>query len=71
MCTVLSKQIQVYIYYYYLMNGSDYRSIPHGNRLQLQLYTDGCESSPEHSVTYVEHVQVSYYSRLERHISLS
>ncbi|KAF8367050.1 kpc-1 [Pristionchus pacificus] len=36
---------------------SRFKSIPHGNRLQLQLYTDGCESSPEHSVTYVEHVQ--------------
>lgn len=36
---------------------SRFKSIPHGNRLQLQLYTDGCEASPEHSVTYVEHVQ--------------
>ncbi|GMR53523.1 hypothetical protein PMAYCL1PPCAC_23718, partial [Pristionchus mayeri] len=36
---------------------SRFKSIPHGNRLQLQLYTDGCETSPEHAVTYVEHVQ--------------
>ncbi|GMT28368.1 hypothetical protein PFISCL1PPCAC_19665 [Pristionchus fissidentatus] len=36
---------------------SRFKSIPHGNRLQLQLFTDGCENSPEHHVGFVEHVQ--------------
>uniref|UniRef100_A0A0N4WXL2 P/Homo B domain-containing protein n=1 Tax=Haemonchus placei TaxID=6290 RepID=A0A0N4WXL2_HAEPC len=33
------------------------RTIPHGNRLQLQLYTDGCAGSPDEQVVYLEHVQ--------------
>ncbi|EPB77496.1 convertase P-domain protein [Ancylostoma ceylanicum] len=32
-------------------------TIPHGNRLQLQLYTDGCAGSPDEQVVYLEHVQ--------------
>ncbi|CAI5438855.1 unnamed protein product [Caenorhabditis angaria] len=35
-----------------------YKVIPNGNRLQLQLYSDGCYSSSDESkVFYVEHVQ--------------
>uniref|UniRef100_A0A914ELW8 P/Homo B domain-containing protein n=1 Tax=Acrobeloides nanus TaxID=290746 RepID=A0A914ELW8_9BILA len=34
-----------------------YKTIPHGNRLHLQVYTDGCAGSPEHHVKYLEHVQ--------------
>lgn len=33
------------------------RTIPHGNRLQLQLYTDGCASSAHEKVVFLEHVQ--------------
>ncbi|CAB3408784.1 unnamed protein product [Caenorhabditis bovis] len=37
---------------------SRYKTIPHGNRLQLQLYSDGCYGVGEDStVNYVEHVQ--------------
>lgn len=37
---------------------SRFKLIPHGNRLQLQLYTDGCMSGPsEGRVAFVEHVQ--------------
>ncbi|EFO24176.2 hypothetical protein LOAG_04307, partial [Loa loa] len=34
-----------------------YKTVPHGNRLQLQLYTDGCASYPRNKVGYLEHVQ--------------
>ncbi|VDN02135.1 unnamed protein product [Thelazia callipaeda] len=34
-----------------------YKTIPHGNRLQLQLYTDGCASDPRSKVSHLEHVQ--------------
>ncbi|OZC12791.1 convertase P-domain protein [Onchocerca flexuosa] len=34
-----------------------YKTVPHGNRLQLQLYTDGCASYSRNKVGYVEHVQ--------------
>ncbi|CAG9537960.1 unnamed protein product [Cercopithifilaria johnstoni] len=34
-----------------------YKTVPHGNRLQLQLYTDGCASYPHNKVGYLEHVQ--------------
>ncbi|VDK79502.1 unnamed protein product [Litomosoides sigmodontis] len=34
-----------------------YKAVPHGNRLQLQLYTDGCASYPHNKVGYLEHVQ--------------
>ncbi|KAM3721271.1 Furin-like protease [Dirofilaria immitis] len=34
-----------------------YKTVPHGNRLQLQLYTDGCASYPRNKVGFVEHVQ--------------
>ena len=37
--------------------GFTFRAIPHGNRLQLQLYTDGCANSPDENVAYLEHVQ--------------
>lgn len=33
------------------------RTIPHGNRLQLQLYTDGCASDSRNKVVFLEHVQ--------------
>ncbi|VDM52739.1 unnamed protein product [Angiostrongylus costaricensis] len=36
---------------------SRFKTIPHGNRLQLQLYTDGCAGSPDEQVVYLEHVQ--------------
>ncbi|PAV59977.1 hypothetical protein WR25_18047 isoform F [Diploscapter pachys] len=36
---------------------SRFKAIPHGNRLQLQLYTDGCANSPDENVAYLEHVQ--------------
>lgn len=36
---------------------SRFKAIPHGNRLQLQLYTDGCVNNPDEQVVYVEHVQ--------------
>ncbi|VDP38546.1 unnamed protein product [Heligmosomoides polygyrus] len=36
---------------------SRFKTIPHGNRLQLQLYTDGCAGSPDDQVVYLEHVQ--------------
>lgn len=34
-----------------------YKTIPHGNRLHLQLYTDGCADKRESQVKYLEHVQ--------------
>ncbi|KAK6106499.1 Subtilase family protein [Brugia pahangi] len=34
-----------------------YKIVPHGNRLQLQLYTDGCSSYSRNKVGYLEHVQ--------------
>lgn len=34
-----------------------YKPIPHGNRLQLQLYTDGCANDARNRVIYLEHVQ--------------
>ncbi|VDK42631.1 unnamed protein product [Anisakis simplex] len=34
-----------------------YKTIPHGNRLQLQLYTDGCAGETLSRVIYLEHVQ--------------
>lgn len=34
-----------------------FRTIPHGNRLQLQLHTDGCANYPRNKVGYLEHVQ--------------
>lgn len=35
-----------------------FRNIPNGNRLQLQLYSDGCYGgADENKVSYVEHVQ--------------
>ncbi len=34
-----------------------FRTIPHGSRLQLQLYTDGCAKDDERRVVYLEHVQ--------------
>lgn len=34
-----------------------YKTIPHGNRLQLQLYTDGCAGEARNRVIYLEHVQ--------------
>lgn len=34
-----------------------YKTIPHGNRLQLQLYTDGCANEPRSRVVFLEHVQ--------------
>ena len=33
------------------------RIIPRGNRLHLQLYTDGCSEKRESQVKYIEHVQ--------------
>ncbi|VDL77010.1 unnamed protein product [Nippostrongylus brasiliensis] len=36
---------------------SRFKTIPHGNRLQLQLYTDGCAGSVDEQVVYLEHVQ--------------
>ncbi|KAH7730194.1 subtilisin-like proprotein convertase [Aphelenchoides avenae] len=33
-----------------------YKTIPHGNRLHLQVYTDGCEGGPNR-LQYLEHVQ--------------
>ncbi|CAL2027284.1 unnamed protein product [Caenorhabditis brenneri] len=37
---------------------SRYKNIPNGNRLQLQLYSDGCYGgAEENKVSYVEHVQ--------------
>ncbi|CAI4227597.1 unnamed protein product [Auanema sp. JU1783] len=36
---------------------SRFKAIPNGNRLQLQLYTDGCLADPGHHVVYLEHVQ--------------
>ncbi|CAB04086.1 Furin-like protease kpc-1 [Caenorhabditis elegans] len=37
---------------------SRYKNIPNGNRLQLQLYSDGCYGgADENKVSYVEHVQ--------------
>jgi hypothetical protein len=33
------------------------RTIPHGNRLHLQLYTDGCADKRDNQVKYLEHVQ--------------
>lgn len=35
----------------------NFRTIPHGNRLQLQLYTDGCAGEARNRVIYLEHVQ--------------
>ncbi|TKR94182.1 hypothetical protein L596_008501 [Steinernema carpocapsae] len=34
-----------------------YKTIPHGNRLELQLYVDGCAGSEDDHILYVEHVQ--------------
>lgn len=34
-----------------------FRTIPHGNRLHLQLFTDGCVGSRDSNVRYLEHVQ--------------
>uniref|UniRef100_A0A914XFY2 P/Homo B domain-containing protein n=1 Tax=Plectus sambesii TaxID=2011161 RepID=A0A914XFY2_9BILA len=34
-----------------------YKTIPHGSRLQLQLYSDGCAKDDERKVVYLEHVQ--------------
>uniref|UniRef100_A0A183BVH1 P/Homo B domain-containing protein n=1 Tax=Globodera pallida TaxID=36090 RepID=A0A183BVH1_GLOPA len=34
-----------------------YKTIPHGNRLHLQVYTDGCADKREQQVKYLEHVQ--------------
>uniref|UniRef100_A0A0N5AIG8 P/Homo B domain-containing protein n=1 Tax=Syphacia muris TaxID=451379 RepID=A0A0N5AIG8_9BILA len=34
-----------------------YKTVPHGNRLQLQLYSDGCATKPHEKVVYLEHVQ--------------
>ena len=34
-----------------------YRTIPHGNRLHLQLYTDVCADKRDNHVKYLEHVQ--------------
>ncbi|KAL3074976.1 hypothetical protein niasHS_014421 [Heterodera schachtii] len=34
-----------------------YKTIPNGNRLHLQVYTDGCADRREQQVKYLEHVQ--------------
>uniref|UniRef100_A0A914UZT1 P/Homo B domain-containing protein n=1 Tax=Plectus sambesii TaxID=2011161 RepID=A0A914UZT1_9BILA len=34
-----------------------YKTIPHGSRPQLQLYSDGCARDDERRVVYLEHVQ--------------
>lgn len=34
-----------------------FRSILQGNRLQLQLYSDGCAMDPRNMVMHLEHVQ--------------
>ncbi|KAK0424619.1 hypothetical protein QR680_008753 [Steinernema hermaphroditum] len=35
-----------------------YKTIPHGNSLELSLYVDGCQGSKEDHLVYAEHVQV-------------
>lgn len=50
----------IYIYtnvVYYLLLRNASRIIPRGNRLHLQLYTDGCSEKRESQVKYIEHVQ--------------
>lgn len=34
-----------------------FRIIPHGNRLHLQLYTDGCAERRDSQIKFLEHVQ--------------
>lgn len=59
MQTVLSVKVQVGVFCSLVLKNfmaNDFRGIPHGNRLQLQLYTDGCVGTDDH-VAQLEHVQ--------------
>uniref|UniRef100_A0A1I8AD79 P/Homo B domain-containing protein n=1 Tax=Steinernema glaseri TaxID=37863 RepID=A0A1I8AD79_9BILA len=43
-----------------------YKTIPHGNSLELSLYVDGCQGSKEDHLVYAEHIQVVYTMRAPR-----